>query len=69
MIDVFIRVYKKKPSESWQRVLTYKNEKHFKESVEYISKYPDVLNVDVVPIPDRNDLSYIDYLKDYFNAK
>lgn len=66
MIDVFLRVHRKKPSDSWQRVLTYKDEQHLKQSVEYISKHPDVLKVEVIPIPDRKDKSYNDYIKEHF---
>ena len=66
MLDVFLRVHKLQPSESWQRVLTYKNEKHLQDSVEQLSNCEDVVRVEVIPIPDRKDKSYNDAIKEYF---
>lgn len=66
MLDVFLRVYKTKLSESWQRVLTYKNEKHLQESVEQLSNREDVVKVEVIPIPDRENKSYNEMIKEYF---
>ena len=60
MIDVLLRVHKVKPSDSWQRVLTYKNEKHLKESVEQLSNCEDVVKVEIILKPD---------IKEHFNAK
>lgn len=69
MIDVFLRVHKNKPSESWQRIFSFKNEKHLKSFVEDLSNHKDILNVEVVPLPDRNIKTYNEYLKEHFHAQ
>lgn len=47
MVTVCLSIYRKKPYQSVRRIEDYKSIKEMKKAVEFISKFPDVIRVDV----------------------